>query len=233
MKIKRLLAISLLAIVSSFSYGQGYLSFFQLRDIVPQTQNLQPAFIPDNSFTISLIPTVGVNIQGDWTLEEILSRPAGQAELRVDFDVLNAATLESNYLSINATVNLMHIGIKTKVGAVSLFANLKSNFDFNYNEDLIEFLANWTSNYVGETIDFSGNRIKYEAFHEIGIGYVHKFLCKRLTVGTRIKRVTGMFHASIQERAIGTLATDATDFVWTVNLENASANTAGLDYLFN
>ena len=70
-------------------------------------------------------------------------------------------------------------------------------------------------------------------FHEIGIGYVHKFLCKRLTVGTRIKRVTGMFHASIQERAIGTLATDATDFVWTVNLENASANTAGLDYLFN
>ena len=68
---------------------------------------------------------------------------------------------------------------------------------------------------------------------KVGIGYVHKFLCKRLTVGTRIKRVTGMFHASIQERAIGTLATDATDFVWTVNLENASANTAGLDYLFN
>ena len=107
---------------------------------------------------------MGVNIQGDWTLEEILSRPAGQAELRVDFDVLNAATLESNYLSINATVNLMHIGIKTKVGAVSLFANLKSNFDFNYNEDLIEFLANGNSNFVGETIDFSGNRIKYEAF---------------------------------------------------------------------
>ena len=222
-----------LSLISATAFSQGYLSFYQLRDIVPQTQNLQPAFVPDNSFTISLVPSVGVNVQGDWTLEEILSRPNGQFELTVDFDLLNAATEESNFLSLDATVNLMHIGLRTKIGYFSLFSNIKTNFDFQYSKDLIDFLANGNGNFIGETIDFSGNRIKFESFQEVGIGYANKFLNDKLTVGARMKLVTGLFHASIQDGASATLATDATDFDWTVQLQNATVNTAGLDYLFN
>ena len=230
---KKLLFTIALSFASAALFGQGYLSFYQLRDVVPQTQNLQPAFIPDNSFTISLIPSVGANVQGDWTLEEILSRPSGQFDLTVDFDVLNAATQENNFLSVDATVYLFHVGLRTKVGSFSLFSNVKTNFDFKYSKDLIDFLANGNGNFIGGTVDFSDNRIKFESFQEIGIGYANKYLDDRLTVGARVKLVTGMFHASIQDGASATLSTDATDFDWTVNLQNATVNTAGLDYLFN
>gem|GEM_PF-683265 len=232
-KMRKVLLLVVLSIICSATFAQGYLSFYQLRDIVPQTQNLQPAFIPDNTFSISLIPTVGVNVQGDWALEDILSRPPGQDELTVDFNVLSAATNASDFLSIDATVNVFHLGYKTKVGAFSLFSNVKSNLDFKYNEDLIDFLANGNGDFVGETIDFSGNSLKYEAFQEIGLGYANTYLNNRLTAGVRMKLVTGMFHASIQEGASATLATDVNDFTWTVNMQNATVNTAGLDYLFN
>ncbi len=230
---KKLLFTIALSFASGALFGQGYLSFYQLRDVVPQTQNLQPAFIPDNSFTISLIPSVGANVQGDWTLEEILSRPSGQFDLTVDFDVLNAVTQENNFLSVDATVNLFHVGLRTKVGSFSLFSNVKTNFDFKYSKDLIDFLANGNGNFIGGAVDFSDNCIKFESFQEIGIGYANKYLDDRLTVGARVKLVTGMFHASIQDGASPTLSTDATDFDWTVNLQNATVNTAGLDYLFN
>ena len=37
---------------------------------------------------------------------------------------------ESNYFSVDATINVMHIGLRTKIGAFSLFSNVKTNFDF-------------------------------------------------------------------------------------------------------
>lgn len=215
-------------------YGQGYLSFYQLRDIVPQTQGLQPAFIPNNSFTLSLPgANVGVLVQGDLKLEEILYRPDGQAELTVDFDVMYAVAEEQNFLNMDLTANLFHLGIKTKKGGYSLFANARATFDFKYGRDLIDFLANGNANHVGETLDFSDSRIRMEAYHEIGIGYARRFLQDRLTVGARAKIVTGIFHASLAEGASGTLTTGADDFSWQIAVQNGTANTAGLDFLFN
>ena len=231
---KKLVITLLFSMCVAGAYGQGYLSFYQLRDIVPQTQGLQPAFIPNNSFTLSLPgANVGVLVQGDLKLEEILHRPDGQAELTVDFDVMYAVAEEQNFLNLDLTSNLFHLGIKTKKGGYSLFANARATFDFQYGRDLIDFLANGNANRVGGTLDFSGSKIRMEAYHEIGIGYARRFLDDRLTIGARAKVVTGLFHASLIDGAGGTLTTDANDFSWQISVQNGTANTAGLDFLFN
>ena len=91
----------ILAIVVSFSASaQGFLSFYQLRDIVPQTANFQPAFIPNNSFTLGLPTNVGVTVQGDVKLEELLYKAPGQNDLSINFDVLNGVALERNNINV-------------------------------------------------------------------------------------------------------------------------------------
>lgn len=224
----------ILAILASLQLSaQGFLSFYQLRDIVPQSSNFQPAFIPDNTLTIGLPTNLGVTLQGDVTLQQLLSKAPGSNDFTLNFNVLNAAANELNRINLQADVNLLHLDLKTKVGAFSLFANLRSNFDFVYNKDMIEFLANGNGNSIGGTLDFTGSTIRMDAFQEIGIGYARKFLDDKLTVGLRLKLVTGMYHASIQEDAGLQLTTNADDFNWQIAVQNGTVNTAGLDYFFN
>ena len=231
---KKLIITTLLILGVSTANAQGYLSFYQLRDIVPQTQGLQPAFIPNNSITLSMpAANVGIMLQGDLKLQELFSRPEGQSELTVDFDLMKSVAQEQNYLNLDVTSNIFHLGVKTPKGGYSLFANVRATVDFVYGKDFIEFLANGNGNRIGGTLDFSDSRIRAEAYHEVGIGYARRFLGDRLTVGGRVKLVTGIFHASLKDGASATLTTDADDFRWQIGLQNATANTAGLDFLFN
>ncbi len=229
-----LLSIFVLTLVTNVN-AQGNFSFYQLREIVPQASNLQPAFIPQNSFSLGLpgLGGVGVTFQGDFELGDLLYKPNGFGDYTVDFDVLLAATNPTNFMNLDVTANLLHLGIRNKLGAFSLFANARVKMDFHYDDDLMEFLANGNSNRIGGAISFDETMIRLNSFHEIGIGYAKTFLNERLTVGARVKMVTGLFHASTAEGATGSIATDADDFTWTVNIQNGTVNTAGLDLLLN
>ncbi|WP_141719800.1 DUF5723 family protein [Roseivirga misakiensis] len=231
---KKLAIITLFLISALNVNAQGYLSFYQLRDIVPQTAGLQPAFIPNNSITVSM-PALnnGVMLQGDLKLQELLSRPDGQSELTLDFDLMNSVAQDLNYLNLDVTSNLFHVGVKTKKGGYSFFANARATMDFVYSKDFIDFVANGNGNKIGQTIDFSETRLRIEAYHEIGVGYARKFLGERLTVGARAKLVTGIFHGSLKDGASASLTTQANDFSWQIAVQNGTANTAGLDFLFN
>ena len=221
-------------VLTASAHAQAYFSFFQLRELVPQTQSLQPAFIPNNTFTFALPGVnVGASLQADFKLEDLLSKPDGSIDFAIDFDVLLAAAKETNQMNLDVTSHLLHMGLKTKKGGYSLFANVRANVDLQYGRDLMEFLANGNSNRIGETLDFSGTRIQATAYHEIGLGYTRKFLGERLIVGGRVKQVTGLFHGSLREDAQGTITTDALDYSWTIGVQNGTANTAGLDLLIN
>lgn len=231
---RRLLIASLAMVLAVSAQAQAYFSFYQLRDKVAQTQGMQPAFIPNNTFTVSLPgANVGVGLQADFELQDLLSKPDGSIDFSVDFDVLLEAAKDINQMNLDVTSNLMHIGYKTKKGAFSLFANIRANVDLQYGKDLMEFLANGNSNRIGASLDFSETRLEANSYHEIGIGYARKFLGERLIVGARVKQVTGLFHASLAENAQGSITTDANDFSWTIGVQNGTANTAGLDLILN
>ena len=230
----RKIAILLTGIlVSTTAFAQGFMSFYQLRDIVPQSVNFQPAFIPSNSFTLGMPTNVGVTVQGDVKLEELLYKEPGQSDFTINFDVLNGVALEKNHLNVQVDLNALHLGFKTKNGGFHVFANAKANVDFIYNKDLIEFLANGNSNRIGGTLDFSGSTIRIDAYQEVGFGYARQFLDQKLVVGARVKLVTGLFHGSIREDAGFTLTTNANDYSWQVAVRNGNVNTAGFDFFTN
>lgn len=220
-------------IVSTAASAQGFLSFYQLRDIVPQTANFQPAFIPDNSLTIGLPTNVGLSVQGDVKLEELLYKEPGQSDFTINFDVLNGAAQTRNHINAQLDINALHIGFKTKNGGFHFFANAKANIDFVYNKDLIEFLANGNSNRIGGTLDFTGSTVRIDAYQEVGFGYARKFLGEKLVVGARVKLVNGLFHGSIKENAGMSLTTNANDYSWQVAVQNGTVNTAGFDFFTN
>jgi len=231
---RTLLIISFAMVLTASAHAQAYFSFYQLRELVPQTQSLQPAFIPNNTFTLALPgANVGAALQADFQLQDLLSKPDGSIDFTVDFDVLLEAAQDVNQMNLDVSSHLFHLGYKTKKGAYSLFANVRATVDLQYGRELMEFLANGNSNNIGVTMDFSGTRLQANAYHEIGIGYTRKFLGERLIIGGRIKQVTGLFHGSLNENAMGSISTDALDYSWTIGVQNGSANTAGLDLLIN
>lgn len=232
---KRVSLIISLALVAAVSASaQSYFSFYQLREFVPQTQSLQPAFIQKNRFTAALpVANIGASFQSDFKLKDLLSKPNGSDELRIDFNtLLKAARPNVNRASLDATVHLLHFGLKTKKGTYSFFANSRASVDLQYGRELMEFLANGNVNYISKTMNISGTRAMANVYHEIGLGYTQKkFLDDRLTVGGRMKWVTGLFHGSLHENARGTITTDARDYSWVIDVKNGTFNTAGLDLL--
>lgn len=213
--------------------AQGYFAFYELRDLVPQTTLLQPAFIPSNSVTVSLpFLNIGTSVQADFKIEELLTRNS-QGQLAIDFDLIRASAQDENFTNFDATSNLLFVGVKTKIGAFSLFGNTRATGNIVYGIGLAEFLANGNSNYIGKTLDLSDTKFVLNGIQEVGLGYANQFLDNKLTIGARVKMVQGVLHASVGDDFQGTLHTDENDYTWNINVKNGLINTAGLDYLFN
>jgi len=204
-----------------------------LRDLVQQTQSLQPAFIPNNSVSVS-VPALnfGTNIQADFRLEQLLSKN-DQGQFVIDFDVLRTSAQNQNFTNFDLSSNLFALNINTSKGAFSLFANSRATFDLVYGEPLLEFLANGNTNAIGSTVDLSDTKFVMNGIHEFGLGYANRFLDDKLTIDARVKMIQGLFHGSLADNFEGSLQTREEDFLWTISVNNGQVNTAGFDYLFN
>lgn len=231
---KKLLIFSFAMALTVSANAQGYFSFYQLRELIPQTQSLQPAFIPNNSFTAAMPGlNLGASLDADFKLQDLLAKETGSIDYAIDFDVLLAAASDVNQLNLDVTSNLFHFGLKTKKGAFSLFGNVRATVHLQYEREFMDFLANGNAGRIGETIDFGGTRLMANSYHEIGLGYSRHFLGEKLTLGARVKQITGLFHASLAEGATGSITTAADDYSWQIMVQNGTANTAGLDLFLN
>lgn len=224
---KYLLVLSFIPFSLALS-AQAYFSFYQLRDLLPQAQSLQPAYVPDNTLTIGMPMNGGALMQGDFKLQDLLTTPAGTRGFTIDFNVLNEVKQASNNLNVDVIGNVFHLGLKTKAGAFSAFWNTRAQADLIYGEDILEFLANGNANRLGETLDFSSTRFKGDVFHEMGVGFSRSFLDQKLVVGSRVKLLSGLYHASLDSDLVAQLTTDAENFNWEMNLANATLRTSGV-----
>jgi hypothetical protein len=230
---KKILLITCLVVFGfNVSMAQGFFSMYQLREIVPQAQGLQPAFIPNNSVTIGL-PTIGASAISQFKIQDLLSKGPTDFNYKIDFNVLLAASTDINKVNAHVISNLFYFGLKTKQGGFSFFINARATAGLTYGRDFIEFLANGNSNRIGANIDFKDTQIAINSYHEIGVGHARTFLSDRLTVGVRAKMITGLFNVTSKEGLGGTLFTDPDDYSWTITTNNATINTAGIDYFLN
>ena len=206
----------------------AYFSFYHLKETVPQTQNLQPAFVPESSLNISIpLLNAGINLQTGFNIENLLSKREGINGFTIDFDPL-FKDIRQNFSHINQStnINIFHFGIKFKKAPQSyyaIFINTKSFFNLSLDKDLIKIFAQGIT--INNPIDTSHLRFRISAHSEIGLGYSKYFLEKKLTLGIRLKIVKGLLYGGSENNIILKINTSIDNFF--LSLNNANINSAG------
>lgn len=207
--------------------AQDYLSFYNLGDYVIQTQNISPIYLPKYKVNFGTPLNIGLNLNSEIKLSDVLLESGNN--LKIDFNNLNAAAADANAIATDVVANIFMLGFKTKNGSITLFANAKSNLAWEFSKDFTSVAANG----FGESFALTAEKMGFTAYSEIGIGVTQTFFDDKLSVGLRLKSLSGIAHTSIEEGAQFSLDINPTNFLWTLNTTNATVNTSGVSDLDN
>lgn len=202
--------------------AQDYLSFYNLGDYVIQTQNVSPIYLPKYKVNFGTPINVGFNLNSGIKLNDLLVESGNN--LKIDFNNLNATASDVNSVSTDVAANIFMLGFKTKKGSITVFANAKSNLVWEFSKDFTNVAANG----FGQSFALSNEKIGFTTYSEIGVGITRTFLDDKLSVGLRLKALSGIAHASLEENAQFALDINPTSFLWTANTANATVNTSGV-----
>ena len=213
-------AILLFFVLIANVKAQDYLSFYNLKDYVIQTQNVSPVFSP--KYNVFFGNLLGLDINSEIKLNDILVENGDK--LKFDFNNLNAVSGEENVISTEVVANIFTLGINTKIGFITLFANAKTNLAWQFSKDFTNVLANG----FNKGFSLSNERLGLNSYSEIGIGYTKTFFKDKLAIGVRLKSLNGIINAEIVNNAQSSLDIDPTSSHWTFKAANATVNTAGI-----
>jgi len=202
--------------------AQDYLSFYNLGDYVIQTQNVSPICSPKYKVTFGTPLNVGFNLSSEIKLSDILVDSGNN--IKIDFNNLNAAAAEANVVATDVVANIFMLGFKTKKGSITLFANAKSNLAWEFSKDFTAVAANG----FGESFALTAEKFGFTSYSEIGIGVTRTFLDDKLSIGLRLKSLSGIAHSSLEDGAQFSLDINPANFLWTLNTTNATVNTSGV-----
>lgn len=204
------------------SKAQDYLSFYNLKDYVIQTQNLSPVFLPKYSVSFGTPLNAGINISSDYKISDVLVETNG-GNLKIDIDNLNALAQEKNNINANIANSLFMLGIKLRKGSLTFFANTRTNLNWQFSDSFTNVAANG----FGSSFSFSNERLRVSSYSEIGVGFTQQFFKEKLAFGIRVKSLNGIAHAEIQDNA--SFSVDINDSNWVFNSANATINTSGIN----
>lgn len=203
--------------------AQDYLSFYNLKDYVIQTQNLSPIFLPKYSVSFGTPANIGIDINSDFKISDILVENGGN--LSVDLDNLNLTAQENNAFQVNLVNNLFMLGFKLKKGSITVFANTKTNLLWEFSDSFTNFAATG----FGSSFALSNERLRVSSYSEIGVGFTQQFFKEKLTFGIRLKSLNGIAHGEIKEGASFAADINNTNFNWVISSSNATVNTSGFN----
>lgn len=202
--------------------AQDYLSFYNLGDYVIQTQNVSPIYLPKYKVNFGTPLNVGFNLSSEIKLSDILVDSGNN--IKIDFNNLNAAAADANVVATDVVANIFMLGFKTKKGSITLFANAKSNLAWEFSKDFTAVAANG----FGESFALTAEKFGFTSYSEIGIGVTRTFLDDKLSIGLRLKSLSGIAHSSLEDGAQFSLDINPANFLWTLNTTNATVNTSGV-----
>jgi len=202
--------------------AQDYLSFYNLGDYVIQTQNISPIYLPKYKVNFGSPLNIGFNLNSGIKLNDILVESGNN--IKIDFNNLNASAADANVVATDIVANIFMLGFKTKKGSLTLFANAKSNLAWEFSKDFTTVAANG----FGESFSLTAEKLGFTSYSEIGIGVTRTFLDDKLSIGLRLKSLSGIAHSSLEDGAQFSLDINPANFLWTLNTTNATVNTSGV-----
>ncbi|WP_397445659.1 DUF5723 family protein [Polaribacter sp. R77954] len=220
---KHIYSISLLFfILINNTNAQDYLSFYNLKDYVIQTQDVSPIYLPKYKVNIGTPLNTGFNLNSDIKISDILVESGNN--LKIDFNNLNSVAAEANAVVTDIVANIFMLGFKTKKGSITFFANAKSNLAWEFTKEFTNVAANG----FGESFALTAEKIGFTSYSEIGVGITRTFLEDKLAIALRLKSLSGIAQASLEDDAQFSLDINPANFLWTVNTTNATVNTSGV-----
>jgi len=202
--------------------AQDYLSFYNLGDYVIQTQNVSPIYLPKYKVNFGTPLNVGFNLNSQIKLSDILVDSGNN--LKIDFNNLNAAAADANVIATDVVANIFMLGFKTKKGSITLFANAKSSLAWEFSKNFTTVAANG----FGESFALTAEKLGFTSYSEIGVGVTRTFFDDKLSLGLRLKSLSGIAHSSLEDGAQFSLDINPANFLWTLNTTNATVNTSGV-----
>lgn len=224
----RLKTLGVFLITGFVSFAQSDLTLYNFTAI-PQSLHVNPAMPQQTKVWVGLPALSGINIHFQntgFTLAELIPKGSDiNVQLREIADNMDG----DSHLAINQEIELLGIGFKAGRGFVSLGATQNINLRIGYPAGILRFIS-----YVpGDPITgLSLDEFDYESMVRTNfyLGYQHKFMKNRLTLGFRGKYIFGQQHSEV-ERINAQI--DASDPFLTKIRTNIKVRSSGLSKLLD
>lgn len=177
------------------------MGFYSLKDRVPQTSMLNPAFFPDAKVVVSFPGLGSTNLFLDadrFSFNRIFEREGDS--LRFNADNFINKLQNQNRLGIGVDINLLFVGVQAKDNYFTFSAGTRFNSNLLISKKLIEWAVYGPADprNVGDVLDLSDLGGSLVAYNEFTLGYARSLMQDRLRVGLRLKYLNGISEASIK-----------------------------------
>ena len=196
------LTISLLLLTFS-SFAQYGTSFYHLGNATMQSTDYNPAYFPEGKFFLKL-PGPGLNLylNNAFSYSDVITKQ-DNGDLAINANELIDGFGKTFGISGDLSSNLFHIGYQfgprnqpdsTGLG-ISLFANVRSNFNMALPTSLLDLLWQGNGAFIGDkqTLPFGVNSTVYL---ERGLGLAYTLPESKIKLGLRLKLLNGISNFS-------------------------------------
>lgn len=182
--------------ISVSSYAQTDLTLYNF-DAIAQSLHVNPAAPQQTEFWVGLPAVSGIHVHFQNSGFTLLDLLATDSDINANIREIAKNLDTKSHFSLQQDVDLFGLGFKMGKGFLSLGATQSTSLRMGYPGDIFKFI----SFRPGDDITgFSLNELDFESMTRTNIylGYQHKFIKNRLTVGFRGKYVVGQQHSFIE-----------------------------------
>ena len=221
-------------LASFFTMAQANYSGYDMAGI-PQTLYSNPAFRPDAKFFIGLPVISNVNASYNntsFSFNDIFVEEPGTDSLFLDLSKLAHSNNKINYISGNASVELLSFGFKTGSAFLSFGVNTNFNTRIFYNSDLIKLLWEGNGGYINDDIVLSKTGVFQEHYNKYYAG-MSVPVGKYADIGIRVGFVQGLSSVyTVNNNVILKTVVDTLNGVYFTGETDYELNTSTAAYLF-
>lgn len=184
---------TILFLTVGITRAQFSVSTYQMKDYLPQSNFMNPAFMPDTKAVIGLPGVSGGAFDGSagFSFNDLFIRDADDS-LVLDRDNFPSKLKGEISNSADAEMQIIYVGLKTANGYISLAARVRAENRFAYPAEFLQW-AIWGpgDNRVNNTIDLENINAFGANYIEYSLSFA-KRVAPKLIVGARGKYLSGI-----------------------------------------
>lgn len=194
-KLISLFALSLVITLGARAQSNMVLYNF---NAIPQSLHTNPAYPQQAKVWVGLPALSGVSVHFHNNAFKLIDLIERDSDPNANLASIISGLGEGNQLTTNQQIDLLGVGFKTGKGFVSLGATFQVDYMMDYPGNLMRFLYFGNGTSQAEITNLSTFDFEVMSRTNFYLGYQHKFLDDKLSVGARFKYIFGLQHGFIE-----------------------------------